>query len=61
MIPYTRHEITPEDEAAVLRALRSGYLTQGPEVEAFETEVATLCGAKYAVAVNSGTAALALA
>jgi perosamine synthetase len=60
-IPYTRHAITPEDEAAVLRALRSGYLTQGPEVEAFEDELATFAGARYAVAVNSGTAALHLA
>jgi dTDP-4-amino-4,6-dideoxygalactose transaminase len=61
MIPYTRHAITPEDEAAVLRALRSGYLTQGPEVEAFEDELATFAGARYAVAVNSGTAACHLA
>jgi perosamine synthetase len=61
MIPYTRHAITPEDEAAVLRALRSSYLTQGPEVEAFEDELATFAGAKYAVAVNSGTAALHVA
>jgi len=60
MIPYTRHEIRPEDEAAVLCALRSGYLTQGPEIEAFEHELAALSGAKYAVAVNSGTAALHL-
>jgi dTDP-4-amino-4,6-dideoxygalactose transaminase len=61
MIPYTRHTITAEDEAAVLRALRSGYLTQGPEVEAFEDELAEFAGARYAVAVNSGTAALHLA
>lgn len=61
LIPYTRHAIFPEDEAAVLRALRSPYVTQGPEVEAFEQELATLSGAKYAVCVNSGTAALHLA
>lgn len=61
MIPYARHHITPEDEAAVLRALRSGYLTQGPEVEALEAEWAELVGAKYAVACSSGTAALWLA
>lgn len=45
----------------MLRALRSPYLTQGPEVEAFEHELAELSVAKYAVAVNSGTAALHLA
>lgn len=61
MIPYTRHEITADDEAAVRQALRSDYLTQGPEVEALEWELAAVSGAKYAVAVNSGTAALALA
>lgn len=61
MIPYAKHHITPQDEAAVLRALRSGYLTQGPEVEALEHEWATLVGAKYAVACSSGTAALWLA
>lgn len=61
MIPYAKHSIIPEDEAAVLRALRSGYLTQGPEVEALEHEWAELVGAKYAVACSSGTAALWLA
>lgn len=60
LIPYTLHHVTPDDEAAVLRALRSGILTQGPEVEAFEAELAALSGAKYAVCVNSGTAALHL-
>ncbi len=61
MIPYARHHITPEDEAAVLRALRSGWLTQGPEAEALESAWAELVGAKYAVACSSGTAALWLA
>lgn len=61
MIPYTAHRITYADEAAVLRALRSDHLTQGPEVERFEEELAALAGAKYTVAVNSGTAALHLA
>ena len=61
IIPYAKHAITPEDEAAVLRALRSGYLTQGPEVEALEHEWADVVGAKYAVACSSGTAALWLA
>lgn len=46
---------------AVLRVLHSHYLTQGPEVEAFEAELAATAGAKYAVACSSGTAALHLA
>lgn len=61
MIPYTQHVIFPEDEQAVLRALRSGYLTQGPEVEALEEAFALKVGARHAVAVSSGTAAIHLA
>lgn len=58
---YAEHEVTAEDEAAVLRVLRSRFLTQGPEVEAFEAELAKYVGAKHAVAVSSGTAALHVA
>ncbi len=61
MIPYGRQTITEQDIAAVCRALRSDWLTQGPEVPAFEKAVSAYCGANYAVAVNSGTAALHLA
>jgi len=61
MIPYTRHETTAADRFAVERVLKSRYLTQGPQVEALEAAFAETCGAKYAVAVNSGTAALHLA
>lgn len=57
-LPYTRHDITAEDRAAVDRVLRSSHLTQGPEVEAFEAELCEVTGAKYAVVVASGTAAL---
>lgn len=44
--------------AAVERVLRSGQLAAGPEVQQFEREFAATCSASYAVAVNSGTAAL---
>jgi perosamine synthetase len=48
-----------EDEvAAVSRVLRSGQLAQGPEVAAFEAELAVQGGFAHAVAMNSGTAAL---
>ncbi len=60
-IPYGRQEVTEEDIAAVTRVLRSDFLTQGPEVPAFERVVAAHCGARHAVAVNSGTSALHLA
>lgn len=61
MIPYGRHHIDEEDIQAVVDVLRSGWLTQGPAVEAFEQAIAEYVGAKYAVAVSSGTAALHLA
>lgn len=51
-----------EEREAVDRVMRSGRLTQGPEVEAFESELASeLGGTRYAVAVASGTAAIDLA
>jgi len=61
MIPYGKHHIDEEDIQAVVDVLRSGVLTQGPAVEAFERSVAKYVGAKYAIAVSSGTAALHLA
>ena len=61
MIPYGRQEISEADIQAVVAVLRSDWLTQGPAVPAFETTVADYCGAKHAVAVNSGTSALHLA
>lgn len=57
-IPYGRHEVTSADIDAVVSALRSDYLTQGPRIETFEKKFAQYVGAKYAVAVSSGTAAL---
>lgn len=50
------------EEEAVLRALRSGWVAPlGPEVDAFETEIAAYTGRTHAVALSSGTAALHLA
>ena len=50
------------DEASALRlVLRDGFLTGGPRIEAFERSVAAAAGARFAVAVSSGTAALFLA
>jgi UDP-4-amino-4,6-dideoxy-N-acetyl-beta-L-altrosamine transaminase len=59
-IPYGRQDIRPEDLEAVMAALQSDYLTQGPTIDAFEKAFADYIGAPYAVAVANGTAALHL-
>lgn len=61
MIPYGRQDITQDDIDAVVKVLRSDFLTQGPMVPRFEEAVARYCGAQYAVAVNSATSALHIA
>jgi len=58
---YGRQSIDDDDVAAVVRALRSDHLTQGPEVERFEEALCAATGAVHAVAVSNGTAALHLA
>jgi len=60
-LPYGRHLIEEDDIAAVTAALRSGWLTTGPEVEAFEAELAAATGAGHVVVCSSGTAALHMA
>lgn len=59
-IPYGRQHITDEDIKAVNAVLQSDYLTQGPEIPKFEAAFAEYTGARYAVAVSNGTAALHL-
>ncbi|WP_151089638.1 UDP-4-amino-4,6-dideoxy-N-acetyl-beta-L-altrosamine transaminase [Hymenobacter baengnokdamensis] len=59
-LPYGRQHITDEDVAAVVATLRSDFLTQGPRVAEFEEKFAAYVGAKFAVAVSNGTAALHL-
>ena len=59
-IPYGRQDVSEDDVRAVIEVLQSDWLTQGPAIEKFEQTVADYCGAKYAVAVSSGTAALHL-
>jgi perosamine synthetase len=60
-IPVAAPDIREGDIAAVAAVLRTGQLAQGPLVERFEGEFAAYCGSRYAVAANSGTAALHLA
>lgn len=60
MIPYGKQHITKEDIEAVTAVLKSDFLTQGPNIKTFEEKFAAYIGAKYAVAVANGTAALHL-
>jgi len=59
-IPYGKQHITEADIQAVIETLQSDYLTQGPKIKEFEEAFAHYIGAKYAVAVANGTAALHL-
>jgi len=58
---YGRQSISKEDIESVLKVLKSDFLTTGPKVSEFEEKFAAYVGAKFAVAVSSGTAALHLA
>ncbi len=61
MIPYSHQEISQVDIDAVIKVLKSDFLTQGLMVPKFESAVAEYTGAKHGVAVNSGTSALHIA
>jgi UDP-4-amino-4,6-dideoxy-N-acetyl-beta-L-altrosamine transaminase len=58
VLSYGHQWIDDEDIASVVEVLKRDWITQGPKVEEFEKKIAEYCGAKYAVAVSSGTAAL---
>ena len=58
VLPYGRQWIDESDIEAVTEVLRSDWLTTGPKVGEFEEAFAKLVGAKHAVAVSNGTAAL---
>ena len=60
-LPYGRQLIEDDDIAAVADVLRSDYLTTGPVVDAFEAKLAEIAGARHAISVSSGTAALHVA
>jgi UDP-4-amino-4,6-dideoxy-N-acetyl-beta-L-altrosamine transaminase len=57
-IPYSRQWVGDDDISAVADVLRSDWLTTGPAVDRFERAIAEFTGARHAVAVSSGTAAL---
>ncbi len=58
---YGRQSIDDADIAAVVDVLRGDFLTQGPAIERFEAALAEQTGARYAVSVSNGTAALHIA
>ena len=60
-IPYGRQSISEEDIEAVVKVLRSEFLTQGPLVPEFEALIAKYCQTKHGIAVNSATSALHIA
>ena len=57
-LPYAHQQISDDDVAAVVAALRSDWLTTGPRVPAFEAGLVEATGAGHAIAFSSGTAAL---
>lgn len=57
-IPYAAQWIEDDDIEAVAEVLKSDYLTTGPKIAQFEQAFAQYVGARYAVAISSGTAAL---
>ena len=61
MLPYGRQSIDDSDVDAVAAVLRGDWLTTGPAVAAFESDVAALAGTAGSVSVTSGTAALHVA
>lgn len=60
-IPYGKQHITNEDIEAVVKTLKSDFLTQGPAVYEFENTFSKAVGSQYAVSFNNATAALHLA
>jgi dTDP-4-amino-4,6-dideoxygalactose transaminase len=61
LVPFANAEIVPEAQQAALEALRSGWITMGPQTAEFERELAAYLGARHVVAVSTCTAALEIA
>ena len=60
-LPFTRPAIDEDTIADVANVLRSGWITSGPKVQAFEAALSALCGGRPVKAFNSGTATLEVA
>ena len=61
MIPYSRQYIDLADIKAVVKTLKSKFLTQGKNIDKFEKTISKYTNSKYSVAVNSATSALHIA
>jgi len=60
-IPYGRQDLDQSDIDAVIKVLKSDYITQGPTTVLFEGELARYCSSNYAISTNSATSALHIA
>ena len=58
--PYSKQTINQKEINAVIKTLKSDFITQGPKIVEFEKKFSNFVGSKYAVACSSGTAALHL-
>jgi dTDP-4-amino-4,6-dideoxygalactose transaminase len=61
LLPFTRPDIDEATIAGVAEVLRSGWITSGPQVKAFEAALSKLCGGRPVRAFNSGTVTLEMA
>jgi len=61
LLPFTRPTIDEETIAGVAEVLRSGWLTSGPQVKAFEARLSEYCGGRPVRAFNSGTCTMEIA
>jgi perosamine synthetase len=61
MIPHNKPSISIEESEAIAEVIQSGWIAPGEKVKQFEKVFADYVGARYAIAVNSGTAALTVA
>lgn len=61
LIPYSKQSITEDDISAITQVMKSDFLTQGPKVEEFESELASFFGTRHAVVCSSASSALHLA
>ncbi len=60
-LPFTRPTIDDETIAGVAEVLRSGWITSGPQVKAFEAKLSEYCGGRPVRAFNSGTCTMEIA
>lgn len=60
-VPWAKLHLTDDETNEVLSVMKSGWLSQGPKVKAFEQQMASFVGTKNTIAVNNGTSALDIA